>query len=317
MSPLADEAAPAGDRSRAIGAASDVISALYGTEWRHGAYGAGQSASSTSAAVAAAAEAATAAAAAALDVVTHTALLREACQARAMVLFALSASQGNAESYLRVGDFYYYGSAGLQRDKFEAAVFYQMAADLRNTHAIFNLGIMHEVGDGVQQDFHLAKRFYDQAAEFDADARTPRALALMLLSSHRSLQEAVGVEATARLCELLVEAAAYVDVLRQHGARWFGLGAAKRASQIMAGGRAGAGPADASAAGQGTPLRRAEGGQRRDLEAILVDAVRRLIAAGTVPMGPQKEVFALAVLLAAYIWVSQWRQNRQERRRWR
>jgi TPR repeat protein len=26
---------------------------------------------------------------------------------------------------------------------------------------------MFEIGDGVDQDFHLAKRFYDQAAEFD------------------------------------------------------------------------------------------------------------------------------------------------------
>lgn len=90
-----------------------------------------------------------------------------------------------------------------------------MAADLRNTHAIFNLGIMHEAGDGVQQDFHLAKRFYDQAAEFDADARTPRALALMLLNSHRSLQETMGVETTSRLTDTLIDTFYRAEMLRQ------------------------------------------------------------------------------------------------------
>jgi hypothetical protein len=35
---------------------------------------------------------------------------------------------------------YIYSCGGLSRDKVEAALFYQLAADLRNTHAIFNLG---------------------------------------------------------------------------------------------------------------------------------------------------------------------------------
>lgn len=55
---------------------------------------------------------------------------------------------------------------------------------------------MHEVGDGVVQDFHLAKRFYDQAAEFDSGAKLPRRIALMLLSSHKSLTSIVGAEYT-------------------------------------------------------------------------------------------------------------------------
>lgn len=39
----------------------------------------------------------------------------------------------------------------------------------------------------MEQDFHLAKRFFDQAADFDPDARLPRSFALFLLSSHRDL----------------------------------------------------------------------------------------------------------------------------------
>ena len=33
----------------------------------------------------------------------------------------------------------------------------------------------------MSQDFHLAKRYYDQAAEVDSKARVPRDIALLLL----------------------------------------------------------------------------------------------------------------------------------------
>ncbi len=45
---------------------------------------------------------------------------------------------------------------------------------------------MHEVGDGVSQDFHLAKRFYDQAAATDAKAILVRNFALVVLEVSRS-----------------------------------------------------------------------------------------------------------------------------------
>lgn len=63
------------------------------------------------------------------------------CESISLSFYGLSASQSNSESYLRIGDFYYYGKAGLLEDKLKASRFYQLAADLRNTHAIFNLGI--------------------------------------------------------------------------------------------------------------------------------------------------------------------------------
>jgi hypothetical protein len=45
---------------------------------------------------------------------------------------------------------------------------------------------MYEAGDGVEQDFHLAKRFYDQAAEVDTDARSVFVLHYMLyIPSHK------------------------------------------------------------------------------------------------------------------------------------
>jgi TPR repeat protein len=109
-------------------------------------------------------------------------------EARALNLYALSANQGNADSRLRLGDFHYYGLGWLEVDKTEAAEFYQSAADLHHTHAIFNLGVMYEAGDGVKQDFHLAKRFYDQAAEFSSEAKLPRTVALFVMQMHQSFR---------------------------------------------------------------------------------------------------------------------------------
>lgn len=57
----------------------------------------------------------------------------------------------------------------------------KMAADMGHTHAMFNLGVMHQAGDGVERDYHLAKRFYDQVAEFDRSAKVPSMLAVRFL----------------------------------------------------------------------------------------------------------------------------------------
>ena len=73
------------------------------------------------------------------------------CDARALLFYGLSAFQGNPNAYLRVGDFHYYGKAGIAQDKASAVKYYQLAANQRYSHAIFNLGLMYEVGDGVVQ----------------------------------------------------------------------------------------------------------------------------------------------------------------------
>eukprot|EP01038_Epipyxis_sp_PR26KG_P010471 gene10471-14070_t len=107
------------------------------------------------------------------------------CETRSLMLFGLSASQGNSESYLKLGDFYYYELAKLEKNRAEAALYYQKAADLKHTQAVFNLGMMYESGDGVRQDFHLAKRYYDMAAEIDGKAKVARDIALYILQSHK------------------------------------------------------------------------------------------------------------------------------------
>ena len=59
---------------------------------------------------------------------------------------------------------------------------YRIASEQQNNaQAMFNLGYMHELGHGIPKDIHLAKRFYDMAAETSTDAKVPVAIALAKL----------------------------------------------------------------------------------------------------------------------------------------
>ena len=49
---------------------------------------------------------------------------------------------------------------------------------------MFNMGFMYQMGLGVPQDFHLAKRYYDMAAESSSKAYLPAALALLGMYAH-------------------------------------------------------------------------------------------------------------------------------------
>lgn len=55
-----------------------------------------------------------------------------------------------------------------------------------NAQAMFNLGYMHEHGQGLPLDLHLAKRYYDQALEMDPAAKLPVTLALTSLWIRRN-----------------------------------------------------------------------------------------------------------------------------------
>jgi SEL1 protein len=112
---------------------------------------------------------------------------QQQCAWRSVALYALSAAQGQAAAFLQLGDVLYYGRAGLAKDAQRACAHYTQAAALKHVQAVFNLAWMHQRGEGVRQDFHLAKRYYDQAAELDARARLPRDVALWLLDAHRLL----------------------------------------------------------------------------------------------------------------------------------
>jgi Sel1 repeat len=70
---------------------------------------------------------------------------------------------------------------GIERDYERAAEAYLHARSQSNAQAMFNLGYMHEHGQGLPLDLHLAKRYYDQALEVDSAAKLPVTLALFSL----------------------------------------------------------------------------------------------------------------------------------------
>ena len=112
----------------------------------------------------------------------------QAILSRALQYWGRAAAQGYSHARVRLGDYYYYGW-GTPVDYSSAAAHYRLASEQqRNAQAMFNLAYMHEQGLGLKQDLHLAKRFYDMAAETSADAKVPVALALMKLSVVSTLQ---------------------------------------------------------------------------------------------------------------------------------
>ncbi|KAL7099164.1 hypothetical protein ACP275_09G065700 [Erythranthe tilingii] len=96
---------------------------------------------------------------------------------RAHALWWKASEQGNEHAALLIGDAYYYGR-GTERDFDRAAEAYMHAKSQSNAQAMFNLGYMHEHGQGLPLDLHLAKRYYDQALEVDPAAKLPVSLAL-------------------------------------------------------------------------------------------------------------------------------------------
>ncbi|KAL0484049.1 SEL1L [Acrasis kona] len=99
---------------------------------------------------------------------------------RALFWHKRAAEQGNVDAYVKVGDHHYYSN-----QEYEKSIFnYRRATELRNPQAMFNLGYMHEWGQGLTQDFHLAKRYYDMAAETEPLANVPVMMALVGMYVH-------------------------------------------------------------------------------------------------------------------------------------
>lgn len=100
----------------------------------------------------------------------------------ALVHWTRSARQQNVDSLVKMGDYYFFG-LGAPASPEHAAACYQAAAETQvlSAQALWNLGWMHENGVGIEQDFHLAKRFYDQALETNREAYLPVKLSLFKL----------------------------------------------------------------------------------------------------------------------------------------
>eukprot|EP00850_Spirogloea_muscicola_P020823 SM000228S07363 [mRNA] locus=s228:62161:65847:+ [translate_table: standard] len=101
-------------------------------------------------------------------------------QRKAHRLWRLSSEQGNVQAALLIGDAYYFGK-GARKDLERAAEAYRRAANQKSAQAMFNLGYMHEHGQGLPTDYFLAKRYYDLALTTDPTAALPVKIALFLL----------------------------------------------------------------------------------------------------------------------------------------
>ncbi|CAH8334543.1 unnamed protein product [Eruca vesicaria subsp. sativa] len=99
---------------------------------------------------------------------------------RAHALWWRASKQGNDYAALHVGDAYYYGR-GKEKDFVLAAEAYMYAKSQLNAQAMFNLGYMHEYGQGLPFDLSLAKSYYNQALENEPVSKLPIMLALARL----------------------------------------------------------------------------------------------------------------------------------------
>ncbi|KAL2755015.1 hypothetical protein ACRALDRAFT_1034909, partial [Sodiomyces alcalophilus JCM 7366] len=99
----------------------------------------------------------------------------------ALMYWTRSSRQYNVDSQVKMGDYYYYG-VGTEPDTSKAIQCYTAASDYsQSAQALWNLGWMHENGIGLTQDYHLAKRFYDQALAINEEAYLPVTLSLLRL----------------------------------------------------------------------------------------------------------------------------------------
>ncbi|KAH8698824.1 putative ubiquitin-protein ligase Sel1/Ubx2 [Talaromyces proteolyticus] len=99
----------------------------------------------------------------------------------ALIYWTRSARQSNIDSLVKMGDYYLKG-LGSSADAEKASTCYHTAAEAhRSAQAYWNLGWMHENGVAVEQDFHMAKRYYDLALANSQEAYFPVKLSLIKL----------------------------------------------------------------------------------------------------------------------------------------
>ena len=99
----------------------------------------------------------------------------------ALLYWTRSAKQSNIDSLVKMGDYYLTGLGTVVSAENAAACYQAAAESLQSAQAMWNLGWMHENGVGIEQDFHLAKRFYDQALETNKEAYLPVKMSLWKL----------------------------------------------------------------------------------------------------------------------------------------
>ncbi|KAJ5292049.1 hypothetical protein N7478_001300 [Penicillium angulare] len=101
--------------------------------------------------------------------------------ALALIYWTRSAKQANIDSLIKMGDYYLAGTGALSSAEKASTCYHSAAEAHRSAQAYWNLGWMHENGVAVEQDFHMAKRYYDLALSTNKEAYLPVKLSLLKL----------------------------------------------------------------------------------------------------------------------------------------
>lgn len=94
-----------------------------------------------------------------------------ASEARALrLLLQTNLQNGDKEVLVRIGDYHFYGLAGLQPNAQEAIRWYSRASAEGVDAGAYNVGHMHEFGIGVPVDVNRAERYYRRVLELASDS---------------------------------------------------------------------------------------------------------------------------------------------------
>ncbi|KAE9295978.1 hypothetical protein PR003_g23866 [Phytophthora rubi] len=115
-----------------------------------------------------------------------------ASERRALKYLSLASEEnGDRETLVRIGDYHYYGLAGLRKDPQTAIRWYSRASAAGVEAGAYNVGQMYEFGDGVEVNLDRARRYYDRVLELSsgsAEIHLVIRFALARLSLRRWLQ---------------------------------------------------------------------------------------------------------------------------------
>ncbi|WP_162983264.1 tetratricopeptide repeat protein, partial [Helicobacter mehlei] len=75
-----------------------------------------------------------------------------------------AAEMGSADAYNSLGLMYNIGK-GVEQDYSKALQYYQKAAEMGNAFSYYNLGVMYKKGYGVGQDKEMADQYFKKACD--------------------------------------------------------------------------------------------------------------------------------------------------------
>lgn len=126
------------------------------------------------------------------NTVARTTSIQSPSDELALLYYTRSSSQQNIEALVKAGDFHL-GGYGTFADPQKAVSLWSSAAETRSVPlALWNLGWSYENGVGVEQDFHLAKRYYDACLEANKLTYLPVSLSLIKLRARSAWNTMTG-----------------------------------------------------------------------------------------------------------------------------